>query len=99
MPPRNSPAQLARLRRLCGEQDLIEISGVDINSPRQVFQCPEIRKPEFALLVESTWALAAHEKLAAADPGRGLFNPKDPLAGKSLTERIAAFAALGRRKQ
>jgi hypothetical protein len=99
MPPRNTPAQLARLRRLCVQQDLLEISGVDINSPRQVFQCPEIRRPEFAHLVESTWALAAHEKLAAADPGRGLFNPQDPLAGKSLAERIAAFADIGRRKQ
>ncbi|MDR0400283.1 MAG: PHP domain-containing protein [Treponema sp.] len=99
MPPRNSPAQLARLRRLCAQEDLLEICGVDINSPRQLFQCPEIRRPEFALLVESTWALAAHEKLASADPGRGLFNPKDPLAGKSLAERIAAFAAMGRRKQ
>jgi hypothetical protein len=97
MPPRNTPAQLTRLRRLCAEQDLIEISGVDINSPRQVFQCPEIRRPEFAPLVESTWALAAHEKLAA-HPDRGLFNPRDPLAGKPLAERIAAFAEIGRRK-
>jgi hypothetical protein len=98
MPPRNTPAQLERLRRLCVEHGLIEISGVDINSPRQVFQCPEIRRPEFAPLVESTWALAAHEKLASADPGRGLFNPRDPLAGKPLAERIAAFAEIGRRK-
>jgi hypothetical protein len=99
MPPRNTPAQLSRLRRLCVKEDLIEISGVDINSPRQVFRCPEIRRPEFAPLVESTWALAAHEELASADPGRGLFNPKDPLAGKPLAERIAAFAGMGRRKQ
>jgi hypothetical protein len=98
MPPRNTPAQLDRLRRLCVEHGLIEISGVDINSPRQVFQCPEIRRPEFAPLVESTWALAAHEKLASADPLRGLFNPRDPLAGKPLAERIAAFAEIGRRK-
>ncbi|MDR1637489.1 MAG: PHP domain-containing protein [Treponema sp.] len=98
MPPRNTPAQLARLRRFCRKQDLLEISGVDINSPRQVFQCPEIRRPQFAPLVESTWALAAHERLASADPRQGLFNPEDPLAGKSLAERIAAFAGLGRRK-
>jgi hypothetical protein len=99
MPPRNSPAQLARLRRLCVKQDLVEISGVDINSPRQVFRCPEIRRPEFAPLVESTWALVAHEKIASADPDRGLLNPRDPLAGKALAERIAAFAAIGRRSK
>jgi hypothetical protein len=69
---------------------------VDINSPRQVFNCPEIRRPEFALLLDTTWALAGHEKLASADPGRGLFNPADPLAARPLAERIAAFAKIGR---
>jgi hypothetical protein len=99
MPPRNTLAQLLRLRRLCEQQGLIEISGVDINSPRQVFQCPEIRRDEFRSLVDSTWALVAHEKLASTDPSRGLFNPKDPLARKPLAERIAAFSMLGRRNQ
>jgi hypothetical protein len=97
MPPRNTIDQLRRLRALCEKQGLLEISGVDINSPRQIFQCPEIRRPEFALLLDTTWALAAHEKLASADPGRGLFNPKDPLAGRPLSERISAFAETGRK--
>jgi hypothetical protein len=92
MPPRNTITQLLRLRRLCEKQGLIEISGVDINSPRQVFQCPEIRAAEFRTLVDTTWALAAHEQLASTDSSRGLFNPDDPLAGKSLAERIAAFS-------
>jgi hypothetical protein len=96
MPPRNTAAQLERLHRLCVENSLLEICGVDINSPRQVFSCPEIRRPEFSILVDSTWALAAHETLAANDDSRGLFNPKDIMAGKPLGERIAAFAALGR---
>lgn len=99
MPPRNTMAQLVRLHHLCEQQGLIEISGVDINTPRQVFQCPEIRKPEFRSLVDTTWALVAHEKLASADPSRGLFNPQDPLTGNPLAERIAAFAEIGRRKQ
>jgi hypothetical protein len=97
MPPRNTMAQIRRLRALCEKEWLLEISGVDINSPRQVFRCPEIRRPEFALLRDTTWALAAHEELASADPNRGLFNPKDPLAGRPLGERIAAFAETGRR--
>jgi hypothetical protein len=96
MPPRNTAAQLKRLHALCEANDLIEISGVDINSPRQVFQCPEIQRPEFALLVDTTWALAAHETLASAESGRGLFNPKDPLADTPLSGRIAAFAKIGR---
>jgi hypothetical protein len=98
MPPRNTMAQIRRLRALCEKQGLLEISGVDINSPRQVFQCPEIRRPEFALLRDTTWALAVHEKLASVDPNRGLFNPQDPLAGRPLSERIAAFAEAGRAK-
>jgi hypothetical protein len=97
MPPRNTMDQIRRLRALCEQQGLLEISGVDINSPRQVFQCPEIRRPEFALLRDTTWALAAHEQLASSDPDRGLFNPQDPLAGRPLAERIAAFAAAGRK--
>jgi len=97
MPPRNTAAQLARLRGLCAAAGLIEISGVDINSPRQRFECPEIRRPEFAPLVATTWALAAHERLASEDPRRGLFNPADPLAGRPLEERVAAFADAGRR--
>ena len=96
MPPRNTKAQLERLRSLCAQNSFLEICGVDINSPRQVFNCPEIRQPIFSALIDSTWALAAHEAVAANDNTRGLFNPNDPLAGKALDERIAAFAAMGR---
>ena len=96
MPPRNTAAQLERLHKLCVQHSFLEISGVDINTPRQTFNCPEIRRPEFSLLVDSTWALLAHETLSGADNTRGFFNPKDPLAAKPLEERIAAFAKLGR---
>jgi hypothetical protein len=97
MPPRNTAVQLERLHKLCAQNSFLEICGVDINSPRQTFNCPEIRKPEFSNLVDSTWALAAHETLASSDKCRGLFNPNDTLAEKPLEDRIAAFAVLGRR--
>ncbi|MCL2833367.1 MAG: PHP domain-containing protein [Treponema sp.] len=99
MPPRNTAAQLERLHSLCVKYGFLEISGVDINSPRQTFSCPEIRRPEFAILSDTTWALAAHELLANRTPPaetRGLFNPADPLAARPLEERIAAFAKIGR---
>jgi hypothetical protein len=64
MPPRNTQAQLARLQGLCRANGLIEISGVDINSPRQSFNCPEIREKEFAHLGAATWKLVEHEKQA-----------------------------------
>ncbi len=96
MPPRNSLEQLLRVQDLCAAYGLMEISGVDINSSRQSFHCPEIQRPEFAHLNESTWALIAHEKLAARRPELGLFHPKNPLASKTLSERLAAYARSGR---
>ncbi len=95
MPPRNTPEQLARVQALCSRHGLMEISGVDINSPRQSFNCPEILQPQFSHLVTATWALIAHENLADADPRLGLFRPDNPLAGLPLTERIARYAEVG----
>jgi hypothetical protein len=97
MPPRNTLAQLLRVRRLCAEHGLMEISGVDINSPRQVFTCPEVLRPEFVHLVDATWALIAHEKLQAVSVRYGLFHPDNPLAEQPLSERIPAYASIGRR--
>jgi hypothetical protein len=97
MPPRNTLAQLLRVRRLCAEHGLMEISGVDINSPRQVFTCPEVLQPEFVHLVDATWALIAHEKLQAAGDRYGLFHMDNPLADRPLPERISVYASIGRR--
>jgi hypothetical protein len=96
MPPRNTRAQLERVRSLCGERGLMQISGVDINSPRQSFNCPELRLPEFANLRDATWALVAHERLSSLDPKAGLFAAGNPLAALPLPERLAAYAEAGR---
>ncbi|MFW5728397.1 MAG: PHP domain-containing protein, partial [Spirochaetota bacterium] len=47
MPPRNTKSQLRRVQDLCRSHGLMEISGVDINSSRQPFTCPEVLEPEF----------------------------------------------------
>jgi hypothetical protein len=65
MPPRNTPEQIERIQALCTEHDLMQISGVDINSSRQSFNCPEIAQARFAGLRDAAFALVAHEKLAA----------------------------------
>jgi hypothetical protein len=96
MPPRNTVAQLLRVQALCARLGFMEISGVDINSPRQSFNCPELALPEFSHLIGATWALIAHERLADAAPRYGLFHPDNPLAARSLEERIAAYAEVGR---
>jgi hypothetical protein len=97
MPPRNTLSQLLRLQGLCKKYELMEISGVDINSPRQSFNHPIILRSEFAHLIEATWALIAHEKLANYDEKYALFNNKNPLKGKSLKERIVTYSEIGRK--
>ena len=97
MPPRNTTAQLARLQALCRQHRLFEISGVDINSSRQTFTCPIILEPQFRHLVDATWALFAHERLANHDPRLALFSSVNPLAAHSLADRVAAYAAIGKR--
>jgi len=97
MPPRNTLSQLLRLQGLCKKYELMEISGVDINSPRQSFNYPIILRPEFAHLIEATWALIAHEKLANYDEKYALFNNRNPLKSKSLKERIVTYSEIGRR--
>jgi hypothetical protein len=96
MPPRNTKPQLLRLRKLCQANGLMEISGVDINSSRQEFNCPILLEPEFRHLVDAAWALIAHEKLAAEKPQLGLFHPQNPLATQPLEKRIQKYAAIGR---
>jgi hypothetical protein len=75
----------------------MEISGVDINSPRQSFNCPEVLRPESRHLLDTTWALIAHERLASVDSSFGLFSPENPLAGESLQRRLAVYAAAGKK--
>jgi hypothetical protein len=94
MPPRNTMEQLRRVRGMCASHGFMEISGVDINSPRQSFSCPEILSDEFSHLIASTWALIAHENLVHIDPCYGLFHADNPLAGLPLAERISRYAAI-----
>jgi hypothetical protein len=97
MPPRNTRDQLRRVQRLAERAGLLEISGVDINSSRQVFTCPEVMLPEFRHLTTTTWALIAHEKLAAEDPRYGIFHPENPFHLRPLAERVELYAGIARR--
>jgi hypothetical protein len=96
MPPRNTIEQLRRIRQLCAENHLMEISGVDINSSRQSFNCPEVMAEEFSHLLEATWALIAHEKLTDSNEKYSLFHDKNLLREKSLNERIRLYSKIGR---
>ncbi len=61
MPTRNTPAQLERLRGLCDRYGMFQISGEDINSPRQIFVIKAMENPMFANLIDATWKLIEHE--------------------------------------
>ena len=61
MPTRNSDEQLTRLRALCDRYDMMQISGEDINSPRQRFVIEKMKEERFSNLIQSTWNLIKHE--------------------------------------
>ena len=97
MPPRNTRAQMERIVKLCRENNLMQISGVDVNSSRQSFNCPELLDPVCSHLIESAWALVAHEKLSSVNPKLGLFSRSNPLRDLDLDSRIKKYANIGRR--
>ena len=66
MPTRNTPAQLERLRGLCEKYGMFQVSGEDINTPRQSFVIKTMENPLFANLIDATWKLIEHEKTGAA---------------------------------
>ena len=61
MPTRNTQAQIERLRRLCERYSMLQISGEDINSPRQKFTIEKMKEEQFSNLIENTWELIRHE--------------------------------------
>ncbi len=96
MPTRNTPAQLQRLGKMLKENCLFEISGEDVNSPRQKFACAALALPEYAHLIDSTWALIGHEAISSEKGVEyGMFSEKSVKETPDLYERIKKFAAIG----
>lgn len=97
MPTRNTLPQLERLRKLCKENELFEISGEDVNSPRQSFECKALARPEFSNLITSTWALIGHEAISTEKGlNEGMFSDETKRKMPSLKERAEHFAQIGR---
>ena len=61
MPTRNTRAQLERLRGLCERHGLFQVSGEDINSPRQSFIIRAMEDPMLRNLIDATWRLIDYE--------------------------------------
>lgn len=98
MPSRNTIAQLDRIIKLCAKHSLFEISGEDINTPRQSFICQALAKEEFKHLSTSTYALIGHEKAASEVLEDGMFTEKTVRKMPSLQDRIKYFAQIGMSK-
>lgn len=91
MPSRNSCFQLKRVMELCRRYGFFQISGEDINSPRQSFLCNAMQ--DYPHLIDATYALIGHEQYATTHPGEGMFTSA---ATEPLQERIKKYAAYGR---
>ncbi len=91
MPSRNTKQQLFRVRSLCDRYNFFQISGEDINSPRQSFICMAQRDPGFANLYDAAWALIGHETEATKDLRNAFFSPETEERFPVMTDRIAHF--------
>jgi predicted metal-dependent phosphoesterase TrpH len=91
MPTRNTRAQLERLIKLCEKHNLFQISGEDINSPRQGFICEALNDPMFSHLTDATWALINHEKRSAESEAFGMFSPKATEQFPDIKDRVKNF--------
>ena len=91
MPSRNTMFQLKRLKELCKKYDFFQISGEDINSPRQNFICEALRNEEFKNLIDSAWTLIGHEKAATINIEEAMFSKRTITEYPNLDERIEYF--------
>lgn len=96
MPSRNSMSQLIRLKKLCDKFGFFQISGEDINQPRQKFICQTMRDPFFANLYDSAWALIGHEKLSARSMDNGMFSAETKHKYPDLNQRIRYYCQAGK---
>jgi len=96
MPSRNTMEQFSKVKDLCIKHQLFQISGEDINSPRQGFICKAMRNEAFLNLIESTWALIGHEKLTTDSMDNNMFGEMITSVKPGLDERILQYMIAGK---
>ena len=97
MPSRNNKTQLDVLRKLADEHGLFQVSGEDINTPRQSFICEQLKDPHFSNLIENTWALIGHEQCVNVAIEDGMFTEKTIAKLPNLNERIKVYSEIGKK--
>ncbi|MEG2881853.1 MAG: PHP domain-containing protein [Christensenella sp.] len=95
MPSRNTMEQLTRVMDKCKNYEFFEISGEDINQPRQSFICMKQRDNAFTHLADNTWALVGHENAATHDAEECIYSAKMKAEYPVLKDRVAHFKKIG----
>lgn len=95
MPSRNTKEQLRRVMDLCRDRGLYEISGEDINSPRQSFICQALADEAYAHLRVAAYALIGHEKAASECRCKSMFSDETKKKYPTLAERVEIYSKLG----
>jgi len=95
MPSRNTIEQLDRVMKMCDDYGFMQISGEDINQPRQSFICKQLKDERFSHLIDTTWALVGHEKAATKDLRNGMFADDAKLSPELMKVRIEKFKQIG----
>ena len=95
MPSRNTKEQLSRVMKLCDQHRLFQISGEDINSPRQSFICRAMEDVSFSHLTKATYALIGHEIAGSAAMENAMFSDATQKRLPSLEQRIDYYSAIG----
>ncbi len=96
MPSRNTREQLRRVKAYCDQYDLFQISGEDINSPRQKFICEVLKDDFFQNLTDAAWALIGHEKAASKDLEKAMFYQSSDKTWMDLQDRIMYYKKIGK---
>lgn len=95
MPSRNTADQLSRVMALCDAHGFMQISGEDINQPRQSFICTQLKEDRFAHLVDTTWALVGHERAATQNLGNGMFAGDTKPSVQEMQRLIKKYMDIG----
>ena len=93
MPSRNTKEQLERVMSLCRERGLFQISGEDINSPRQSFICKALA--DYPHLKTAAYALIGQELAATDNLADAMFSDETRARIPDLEERIRLYAVRG----
>ena len=91
MPSRNTREQLQRIIGLCNDYGFMQISGEDINQPRQSFLCEALLQPEYQHLGDTTWALVGHELAASRSMADTMFKEDEKAGDHPIADRIKHY--------